>query len=83
MLIARGDASGAAKAARAAISRYELQDVYLGAFYVNLAVALYQDGRRDGALEAVARAKRLGVEQNPAYEIIESPPPAGTTPKRK
>lgn len=83
VLIARGDASGAARAARAAISRYELQDVYLGAFYVNLAVALYQDGKRDGALEAVARARGLGVEQNPAYEIIETPLPVGTPPKRK
>jgi tetratricopeptide (TPR) repeat protein len=71
VLLARGKPGDAAKAARAAISRYELQDEYLGAFYVNLAVALQHDGRSEQATEAIARAKTLGVVENPAYEIIE------------
>jgi Tfp pilus assembly protein PilF len=76
VLLARGDAGDAVKAARNAISRYELRDVYLASFYVNLAVALFQDGKRDQALEAVARAKSLGLEQNAAYELIEKAPAA-------
>jgi Tfp pilus assembly protein PilF len=76
VLLAQGDAGDAAKAARSAISRYELRDVYLASFYVNLAVALLQDGKRDQALEAVARAKSLGLAQNAAYELIEKAPAA-------
>jgi Tfp pilus assembly protein PilF len=61
----------AAKAVRDAISRYELRDPNLGAFYVNLAVALYSQGRLDQALEAVARARQLGVTTHPAFDPIE------------
>jgi tetratricopeptide (TPR) repeat protein len=77
VLLAQGDAGDAVKAARNAISRYELRDVYLASFYVNLAVALFQDGKRDQALEAVARAKSLGLEKNAAYELIEKAPANG------
>ncbi len=77
VLLARGENSGAIKASRAAISRYELQDTNLAKFYVNLAVALYQDGKRDQAIGAIARARALGLEQNPAYEAIEKPAKAG------
>ena len=64
----------AAKAARDAIAKYELKDDYLGLFYVNLASALYQDGKLDPAKEAMARAKTLGIAQNPAYDVIEKGP---------
>jgi tetratricopeptide (TPR) repeat protein len=64
----------AARAAREAIARYELKDDYLGSFYVNLASALYQDGKLDPAREAVARAKTLGIAENPAYDVIEKGP---------
>lgn len=67
---AGGPASGAA---RAAISRYELRDTNLAKFYVNLAVALFQDGKRDQAIEAVGRARALGLEQNSTYKVIEKP----------
>ncbi|MEK7316422.1 MAG: hypothetical protein AAB011_09590 [Candidatus Eisenbacteria bacterium] len=46
---------------------------------MNLAVALYQAGKRPEALESVARAKDFGVAANPAYEIIEKAP----EPKKK
>ncbi|OGC90155.1 MAG: hypothetical protein A2W25_17435 [candidate division Zixibacteria bacterium RBG_16_53_22] len=82
VLLKRGEAGGAVKAARAAISRYELRDVYLASFYVNLAVALFQDGEEEQALEAVARAKNLGLEQNPAYEPIEQAARAKAQKKR-
>jgi Tfp pilus assembly protein PilF len=74
VLLAQNRAGDAVKASREAISRYELRDVYLGSFYVNLAVALFQDRKREEALESIARAKALGVAANPAYEIIEKAP---------
>ncbi len=77
VLLARGQAGDAARAAKAAISRYELRDTYLAAFYVNLAVAYFQESKREQAIEAIARAKALGLEQNPAYEAIERKAPAG------
>ncbi len=69
-----GDAE---KACRNAISRYQLRDEALGSFYVQLAVALFEQrgkkpAKREEALEAVARAKALGVKENPAYTIIEA-----------
>jgi uncharacterized caspase-like protein/tetratricopeptide (TPR) repeat protein len=74
VLLEQNKAGDAAKASREAISKYELRDPYLGAFYVNLAVALYQQRKQDEALEAVARARGLGVKTNPAYEVIEKGP---------
>jgi Tfp pilus assembly protein PilF len=74
VLLEQKKAGEAARAAREAISKYELRDTYLGYFYVNLAVALYQQGKQEEALEAVARAKGLGVTSNPAYDIIAAPP---------
>jgi hypothetical protein len=76
VLLAQKRAGDAVKASREAISRYELRDDYLGSFYVNLAVALFQDRKHAEALESVARAKALGVTTNPAYEIIEEAPTA-------
>jgi hypothetical protein len=64
----------AAKASRDAITRYELRDQNLGAFYVNLAVALYEQGKQGEALEAVGRAKSLGHPTDPAFDIIERGP---------
>jgi tetratricopeptide (TPR) repeat protein len=74
VLLEQNKAGDAAKASREAISRYELRDPYLGAFYVNLAVALYQQRKQDEALEAVARARGLGLQKNAAYEVIEKGP---------
>jgi uncharacterized caspase-like protein/Tfp pilus assembly protein PilF len=74
VLIALNKSGDAAKAVGEAISKYEQRDQYLGLFYVNLAVARYQQGKRSAALEAVSRAKSLGVSSNPAYEIIEKAP---------
>jgi tetratricopeptide (TPR) repeat protein len=66
VVLAQGRPREAVRAALMAISRYELQDDYLGSFYVNLAAALQQWGRAQAALEAVARAKRLGVSTGDA-----------------
>jgi tetratricopeptide (TPR) repeat protein len=71
VLLEQNKAKDAAKAVREAISRYERNDTYLGSFYVNLAVALYQQGKTTEALECVSRAKSLGVASNPAYDVIE------------
>jgi tetratricopeptide (TPR) repeat protein len=68
---AQGRPRDAIRAALAAISHYELRDDYLGLFYVNLAAALQQAGRAQQALDAVARAKALGVKGNPTVEMIE------------
>ncbi len=71
VLLAQGRAKEAVRSALDAISRYETQDRYLGLFYVNLAVAIQDSSGRPSALEAVARAKSLGVEGNQAIEMIE------------
>jgi tetratricopeptide (TPR) repeat protein len=71
VLLAEGRPREATKAALGAISRYETQDQYLGRFYVNLAVALQDDHGKPSALEAVARAKSLGVRDDPAIAMIE------------
>jgi Tfp pilus assembly protein PilF len=71
VLLAEGRPREAIKAALDAISRYETQDRYLGLFYVNLAVAIQDDRGRPAALEAVARAKALGVTGNKAVEMVE------------
>jgi tetratricopeptide (TPR) repeat protein len=62
----------AIKASRDAISRYQLRDGFLGRFYVQLAIAQFQDGRQSEALEAIARAKTLGITQHEAFQTIES-----------
>lgn len=71
VFLARGRAREATQASLEAISRYELQDDYLGLLYVNLAAALHQAGRARPAFEAVARARSLGVSRNPTVEMIE------------
>jgi Flp pilus assembly protein TadD len=71
VLLAQGRPREAIRAALDAISRYETQDRYLGLFYVNLAVAIQDDRGRPSALEAVARAKALGVTGNQAIEMVE------------
>lgn len=71
VLLAQNKTGDAAKAAREAISKYDRRDEYLGSFYVNLAVALFQQDKQVEAREAVSRAKALGVASNPAYEVIE------------
>jgi superkiller protein 3 len=65
----------AIKASRDAISRYQLRDSFLGRFYVQLAIAQFQDGRQSEALEAIARAKTLGITQHDAFQTIESGKP--------
>jgi len=74
VLIEQRRPKDAERAARDAISRYERRDPYLGLFYVNLAVALHQQGKPAEALEAVARAEELGVVENPAYAILKGNP---------
>jgi Tfp pilus assembly protein PilF len=59
------------RACRDAISRYQLRDRFLGLFYVQLATANFQRRRGEEALDAVSRAKALGVAQHPAYAAIE------------
>jgi hypothetical protein len=66
----------AINASREAISRYQLRDSFLGKFYVQLAVAQYQDGRQSEALEAVGRARALGVHEHEAFATIENGKPA-------
>ena len=75
VLVSMGRFKDAIKASREAIGRYELRDTYLGLYYVQLAVAQYQDGRYAEALEAIGRAKALGVTQNDAYAVIEKGKP--------
>jgi tetratricopeptide (TPR) repeat protein len=77
VLHSMGKYGDAEKACRNAISRYQLRDQVLASFYVQLAVALYEQSRdksskREQALEAVARAKALGLTSHPAYKVIES-----------
>jgi tetratricopeptide (TPR) repeat protein len=71
VLTARKKYRDAAQALRNAISLYELRDAHLGAFYVNLGVALYYQKLYDQGMEAISQAKRLGVKTHPAYAIIE------------
>lgn len=76
VLHSMGKYSEAERACRAAISRYQLRDQVLASFYVQLAVALYEQGRKkpekmEQALEAVARARALGLSEHPAYAVIE------------
>jgi tetratricopeptide (TPR) repeat protein len=59
------------RASRDAISRYQLRDRFLGLFYVQLATAHFQRRRGEEALDAISRAKALGVAQHPAYAAIE------------
>jgi superkiller protein 3 len=73
----------AEKASRTAISRYALRDDLLASFYVQFAVTLYEQSKQnpakqEQALEAVARAKALGLAEHPAYAVIE----AGATQER-
>ena len=65
----------ATKASREAIGRYELRDSILGLYYVQMAVAQYQDGHYQEAIEAVGRAKTLGVTGHDAYAVIEKGKP--------
>jgi Flp pilus assembly protein TadD len=65
----------AIKASRDAISRYQLRDAFLGRFYVQLAIAQFQDGRQSEALEAIGRARTLGITQHEAFQTIESGKP--------
>jgi Tfp pilus assembly protein PilF len=76
VLFSRGKYKDAVKACREAISRYQLRDRFLGLFYVQLAIAQFQQGHKDEALEAVGRAKALGVAQHDAYSTIEKGKPA-------
>lgn len=71
VLFSMGKYKDAVKACREAIGRYELRDSILGLYYVQMAVAQYQEGRYEEALEAVGRAKTLGVNQHDAYAVIE------------
>lgn len=76
VLHSMGKYGDAEKACRNAISRYQLRDQVLASFYVQLAVALYEQSRdkpskREQAREAVARAKALGLSSHPAYATIE------------
>jgi tetratricopeptide (TPR) repeat protein len=59
------------RACRDAISRYQLRDRFLGLFYVQLATANFQRKRGEEALDAISRAKALGVAQHPVYTAIE------------
>lgn len=59
------------RACRDAISRYQLRDRFLGLFYVQLATANFQRKRSEEALDAISRAKALGVAQHPVYTAIE------------
>ncbi len=65
----------AIKASRDAISRYQLRDGFLGRFYVQLAIAQFQDGRQSEALEAIGRARTLGITQHEAFQTIENGKP--------
>lgn len=76
VLFSMGKYKDAVKACREAISRYQLRDRFLGLFYVQLAVAQFQEGRQEEALEAVGRAKALGVAQHDAYTTIEKGKPS-------
>ena len=75
VLFSMGKHKDAVKACREAISRYQLRDRFLGLFYVQLAVAQFQAGRQEEAVEAVGRAKALGVAEHDAYATIEKGKP--------
>jgi uncharacterized caspase-like protein/tetratricopeptide (TPR) repeat protein len=75
VLFSMGKYKDAIKASRAAIGRYELRDTILGLYYVQMAVAQYQDGHYDEAREAIGRAKSLGVTHHEAYALIEKGKP--------
>ena len=76
VLFSMGKHKDAVKACREAISRYQLRDRFLGLFYVQLAVAQFQAGRQEEAVEAVGRAKALGVAEHDAYVTIEKGKPS-------
>jgi len=76
VLFSMGKYKDAVQASRDAISRYQLRDRFLGLFYVQLAVAQFQQGRQGEALESVGRAKALGVADHPAYATIAKGKPA-------
>ena len=67
----QGKYKESAKAAREAIGRYELRDKLLGLYYVQLAVAQYSNDKQNEALEAVGRAKALGVQEHESFSTIE------------
>jgi tetratricopeptide (TPR) repeat protein len=71
VLFSMGRYADAVKACREAIGRYQLQDRVLGLLYVQLAVTQFQRGRKDEAIEAVGRARALGVAHHEAYDVIE------------
>ena len=70
VMASQGRYAEAAEACREAIARYRFQDRVLATFYVNLAVALHQQGNNKAAREAVATAKSLGLVDHPAYLAI-------------
>ena len=72
VLTARKKYRQAVDEVRNAIVRYDRQDRTLGRFYVNLAVALSNDKKHDQALDAVARAKSLGITADPRYQVVEA-----------
>jgi Tfp pilus assembly protein PilF len=76
VLFSKGKFKDAVKACREAISRYQLRDRFLGRFYVQLAIAQFQQGHQEEAMEAIARAKALGMAQDDAYTTIEKGKPA-------
>lgn len=59
------------QASREAIRRYENRDRILASLYVNLAVALHEQNQHEAAIGAVARARALGLDNHPAYDIIQ------------
>lgn len=58
-------------ACRNAIRRYQARDRILASLYVNLAVALHEEGHHEAALHAVTRARALGLPHHPAYRVIQ------------
>ena len=76
VLFSLGKYKDSVQACRDAISRYQLRDRFLGLFYVQLAVAQFQQGKQGEALESVGRAKALGVADHPAYATIAKGKPA-------
>jgi len=76
VLFSMGKYKDAVQASRDAISRYQLRDRFLGLFYVQLAVAQFQQGRQGEALESVGRAKALGVADHATFTTIAKGKPA-------
>ena len=58
------------RASREAIRRYDSRDRILASLYVNLAVALHEQNQHEAAIGAVTRARALGLDNHPAYDII-------------